>query len=128
MDLLERLGFAPDWRVLGALLALSASIVAAVLAVFSLRHRVRRDPLAELEARFRARLLRAGLPCRPTDGPRALRARLGAELAPASLAEADDILRQLERLRYSPASTAVAPSAVRRLRGCVRRFRVRFAD
>jgi transglutaminase-like putative cysteine protease len=128
MDLLERLGFAPDWRVLGALLALTASIVAAVLAVFSLRHRVRRDPLAELEARFRARLLRAGLPCRPTDGPRALRARLGAELAPASLAEADDILRQLERLRYSPASTAVAPSAVRRLRGCVRRFRVRFAD
>jgi len=128
MNLLDRLGFEPDWRVLGILLALAVSIVAAVLAVVSLRHRVIRDPLADLEARFRGRLLRAGLPCRPTDGPRALRARLAAELAPASLEEADDILRLLERLRYSPASINVAPSAIRRLRGLVRRFRVRFAD
>ena len=128
MSLLDRLGFEPDWRVLGVLLALSVSIIATVLAVVSLRHRVRRDPLAELEARFRARLERAGVVCRPTDGLRALSGRLANALAPASREEAQTIVRTLERWRYSPASVDVPPAAIRRLRGRIRRFRVRFAD
>jgi len=99
-----------------------------VLAVVSLRHRVRRDPLADLEARFRSRLERAGLQCQATDGLRALNGRLANELAPAARKEAEIILRALERWRYSPASVSVPPAAVRRLRSRVRRFRVRFAD
>jgi hypothetical protein len=128
MNLLDRLGFEPDWRVLGILLALAVSIIATVLAVISLRHRVRRDPLADLETRFRTRLERAGVPCQATDGLRALNGRLAHELAPASRQEAEIILRALERWRYSPASVKVPPAAIRRLRTRVRRFRVRFAD
>ena len=128
MNLLDRLGFVPNWSVLGLLLALAVSVVATVLAVVSLRHRVRRDPLADLEARFRSRLERAGLQCQATDGLRALNGRLSNELAPAARKEAEIILRALERWRYSPASVSVPPAAVRRLRSRVRRFRVRFAD
>ena len=128
MNLLERLGFEPDWRVLGILLALAVSIIAAVLAVVSLRHRVRRDPLADLETRFRTRLERAGVQCRASDGLRALNSRLANELAPASRKDAELILRAFERWRYSPASVNVPPAAIRRLRARVRRFRVRFAD
>ena len=128
MSLLEHFGLAPDWRVLAILLALAVSIVAAVLAAVSLRHRVRREPLADLEARFRRRLERAGVKYQVTDGPRALAGRLAGELAPASRREAEAILRLLERWRYSPASASVPAAAVRDLRARVRRFRVRFAD
>lgn len=128
MTLLEQFGFAPDWRVLASMLALAVSIVATVLAVVSLRHRVRRDPLADLEARFRRRLERAGVQYQATDGLRALAGRLASELAPASRVEAEAILRLLERWRYSPASANVPSAAVRDLRARVRRFRVRFAD
>ena len=128
MNLLDRLGFTPDWRVLAALLALAVSLVAFVLAVVSLRHRVRRDPLAELETRFRRRLQGAGLRCEQTDGLRALAGRLGKELDPVSREDAEAILRLLERWRYSAASANVPSAAIRDLRSRVRRFRVRFAD
>jgi len=128
MNLLDYLGFEPDWRVLAALLALAVSIVATVLAIVSLRHRVRRDPLADLEGRFRGRLERAGVRCQATDGLRVLANRLTSELAPTSREEAEAILRLLERWRYSPASVNVPAVAVRDLRARVRRFKVRFAD
>jgi hypothetical protein len=127
MSMLDRLGFEPNWRVLGVMLSLAVAIVAIVLAVISLRHRVKRDPLAEIEGRFRRRLQRAGMDCAPTEGPRAIGSRLRAELAPASLAQADAILHDLERWRYSPASRSVPAAAIRRLRVRVRRFRVRLA-
>ncbi len=128
MSLLDRLGFDPDWRVLGLLLALAVGAVTTVLAVISLRHRVRRDPLGDLEARFRGRLERAGIQCRPSDGLRALNNRLAGELAPASRREAQAILVALDRWRYSPLSASVPPAVIRRLGARVRRFRVRFAD
>jgi len=128
MSLLDRLGFDPDWRVLGLLLALAVGVVTTVLAVLSLRHRVRRDPLADLEARFRNRLERAGIQCRPSEGLRALNSRLAGELTPASRREAQAILVALDRWRYSPLSASVPPAAIRRLGARVRRFRVRFAD
>ena len=128
MSLLEHLGFAPDWRALGLLLALAVAGVATALGVVSLRHRVRRDPLAELEARFRGRLERAGIRFQPTEGLRQLNRRLEGELTIASHAEAEAILRALERWRYSPASTSVTPAAIRQLNARVRRFRVRFAE
>jgi len=128
MSLLDWLGFHADWRVLGILLTLAVSLVATVLAVVSLRHRVQRDPLAELEQRFRSRLERGGLPCTPSDGPRALARRLTTELAPASRMEATAILAALERLRYSRDSVNVEMAEIRRLGRRVRRFRLRFAD
>jgi transglutaminase-like putative cysteine protease len=128
MSLLDDLGLTPDWRVLGTLLALAVSVVATVLAVVSLRHRVKRDPLAELESSFRSRLERGGVQCAPSDGLRALARRLAAELAPASRAEASAILAALERMRYGRDSVHVRAADIRRLSWRVRRFRVRFAD
>ncbi len=127
MSLLDLLGFEPNWRVLGVLLSLAVSIVALAMAIVSLRHRVQRNPLAELETRFRRRLEAAGIRCSPTEGPRALGERLARELAPASYAQAGVILTGLEHWRYSPASRAVPASALRRLRAQVRRFRARLA-
>jgi transglutaminase-like putative cysteine protease len=128
MSLLDRLGFEPNWRVLGVLLTLAAAVVALVMAVVSLRHRVQRNPLAELEARFRANLERAGIACASAEGPRALGQRLARELAPASRTQAQAILEALEHWRYSPASRAVPAAALRKLATQVRRFRVRVAD
>ncbi len=128
MHLLDFLGLEPDWRVLGVLLALAVSIVVGALAAISLRHRVRRDPLAELEARFRSQLERSGVQCKPADGLRSLGGRLASELTPASHREAESILRALERWRYSSDSLSVPQAALRQLRARVRRFRVRFAE
>ncbi len=127
MSMLNRLGFEPNWRVLGILLAIAVAIVALVLAVVSLRHRVRRNPLAELEARFRRQLERAGIHCPPAEGLRALGQRLVRELTPPSRAQADDIVAALEHWRYSPASRVVPAAAIRRLSAQLRRFRVRQA-
>ena len=127
MELLDRLGFHPDWRVLGILLALCVSVVAGVLAAFSLRHRVRRDPLAEVEAAFRGRIERAGLRCPPSEGLRAIGRRLARELTPASQREAEAILREIERWRYTPDSARVPPGEIRHLAWRVRRFRPRAA-
>ena len=128
LSLLEDLGLKPDWRVLGILLAIAVSIVAMVLAVLSLRHRVRRDPLAELEARFRSRLERAGVRCPPTEGLRAIGSRLAGELSPASHLQAEAIALALERLRYGPDSVHVKRSDLRQVARQLRRFRARFAE
>lgn len=128
MSLLERFGFEANWRVLAVLLAFAAATVATVLAVASLRHRVRRDPVAEVEARLRGRLERAGLRCPPYEGLRALRRRLERELAPASLTDAAALLDELERWRYSPASRSVPPGSLRQLRARLRRLRIRLAQ
>ena len=127
MTLLDMLGFEPNWYALGIVLAFAVATVTVVLALVSLRHRVQRDPLAELEARFRGRLERAGIAFTPADGSRAIGRRLARELAPSSLADAQAILLALERWRYSRASRAVPTAAIRRLGAQIRRFRVRLA-
>ncbi len=128
MSLLDRLGLQPNWRALGMLLAMAVAIVVGVLALISLRHRVVRDPLADLDARFRARLERSGVRCAPADGPRALSRQLARQLTSSSRDQALAILAELERWRYSPASRAVPSAAMRRLSNLVRRFRVIRAD
>lgn len=122
-SLLTWLGFEPDWRAAAILLAIAFPGILLVLAFFSLRHRSERDPLAELFDRFRGRLLDAGIRVAPSDGPRALDAKLARELAPASRVEATRILLALERWRYSPSSQSVPRTEVRVLRAAVRRFR-----
>jgi transglutaminase-like putative cysteine protease len=123
--LLARLGFKPDWQTLGLLFAITLTLLMAVLAVFSLRHRVERDPLALLFGRFRRRLREAGVDAPATEGPRALATRLERELATDSLTKAREILQDFEQWRYSRFSVAVPPRELRRLRRAVQRFRPR---
>ena len=128
MTLLDRLGFEPDWRTLGLLLAVAVAAVAGTLAAVSLRHRARRDPLAEMELRFRRRIERQGISAPPHEGLRALGTRLQAELAASSYDEAASILSALECWRYSPASADVPAAAIRQLGARVRGFRARVAE
>jgi len=121
--LLERLGLEPDWRMLGALLAISFVAILVALTYFSLRYRDMRDPLAQLFDRFRHRLLDAGLRVDFSLGPRALQAQIERRLAPAAGREAAAILSAFERWRYSRASHEVHAAHIRALRKAVRRFR-----
>jgi hypothetical protein len=126
-ELLMRLGFVPDWRTLGWLFAGSLIVLLSVLAFFSLRHRSERDPLAELFARFQARLRDAGIAVRPYEGPRDLGQRLEREMTPETLPGAREILQAFEQWRYSRASSSMTPGAMRKLRHAVNAFRPRAA-
>jgi protein-glutamine gamma-glutamyltransferase len=127
MSMLAALGFERNWQVLGALLALGGSLALGVMAYFSLRHRQRRDPLADLDLRFRTRLEAAGVKVRPADGPQRLLDTVRRELSDDSRKDAAEILRELETLRYSPASRTAGARELLRLRGLIRRFRPRLA-
>jgi transglutaminase-like putative cysteine protease len=126
-DFLLKMGLSPDWRTLGWLFAGALIVLLSVLAFFSLRHRSERDPLAVLFARFQKRLAEAGIGVDPYEGPRDLGRRLEREMAPEALPGAREILQAFERWRYSRASAAITPAAMRKLRRSVRRFRPRVA-
>jgi transglutaminase-like putative cysteine protease len=125
---LESLGLDPDWRTLAWVFASVVMALLSALAYFSLRHRVQRDPLAELTARLREQLHRAGVPVTDYSGPRDMAQRLGSLLARDSEAKAREILLALERWRYSRDSQHVSGAQVRALRRTIARFRPRLAD
>ncbi|HEU0199476.1 MAG TPA: DUF3488 and transglutaminase-like domain-containing protein [Burkholderiaceae bacterium] len=125
--LLEKLGLDPDWRTLAMVFVGALLTILTVLAAFSLRHRVERDPLAVLYGRFRKRLQQAGVHAPATDGPRALGQRLESELTAESFVRAGEILAAFEQWRYSRYSVSVPPRALRRLRRMVQRFHPRAA-
>jgi transglutaminase-like putative cysteine protease len=122
--LLSRLGLDPDWRTLGQLLAVSLSMVLAVLAWLSLKHRVERDPLGEAYVRLRARLAAAGVATSASDGPRALASAVAALDEPQRGAAAQ-LLGEFERLRYARDSAAAGRREVAAFVRSVARFRPR---
>ncbi len=126
-DLLQRLGLVPDTRTLALVFAVVISLILAVLAAVSLRHRTQRDPLGELMARIRSKLVDAGVVVPAHLGPRALLAQLqasdAATLDAGSLAETRELVGQLERWRYSRSSTGFTRTDLRALRRRVRRYR-----
>ncbi|HUL63050.1 MAG TPA: DUF3488 and transglutaminase-like domain-containing protein [Burkholderiaceae bacterium] len=126
-DFLVKLGLMPDLRTLGWLFAGSLIVLLSVLAFFSLRHRSERDPLADLFARFQARLSDAGFTVSLHEGPRDLGRRLEREMSAESLPVAREILQAFERWRYSRASSNMPPGTMRQLRRAVNRFRPRAA-
>jgi protein-glutamine gamma-glutamyltransferase len=130
-DLLQRLGLVPDTRTLALVFAVVISVILAVLAAVSLRHRTQRDPLGELMASVRAKLAVAGILVPAHLGPRALLAQLqggdSTTLDAGSLAETRELVGQLERWRYSRSSTGFTRTDLRALRRRVRRYRPRIA-
>lgn len=130
-DLLKHLGLIPDTRTLALVFAVVISVILAVLAAVSLRHRTRRDPLGELMTRMRGRLAEAGVTVAPHLGPRGLLAQVESGQAPTldvgSLDETRELAGQLERWRYSRAAAGMTRSDLRALRRRVRRYRPRIA-
>ena len=126
-EFLQKIGLMPDWQTLAWLFAGSLITLLSVIAFFSLRHRVDRDPLAVLFTRFQDRLRGAGIAVRPTEGPRDLGRRLENEMAPDALSGAREILQAFELWRYSRASSSLTPRTLRQLRRAVNGFRPRAA-
>lgn len=126
--LLARMGLDPDGRTLALAFAVTLSLLLGALAVFSLRHRIERDPLADAYGLLRRRLADAGIDSPPTLAPRSLLARIERQLAPASAEAAREILLAFERWRYSRAAASMSRAQLRQLRRAVRRFRPRAAE
>lgn len=125
--LLRALGLAPDTQTLLVVFALAVSVLLAILAWFSLRHPVRRDPLGEIVTLLKERLLRAGVAPPPHLGPRGMLPALKQQLDPASYAAACELLARIETLRYARAGQRAGTAQWRELRRAVRRFRPRAA-
>jgi transglutaminase-like putative cysteine protease len=121
--LLRALGLAPDMRTLIVLFAVAISFLLAVLAWFSLRHRVPRDPLGEIVVLLKERLLRAGIAPPSHLGLRGMLPALKLQLDPASYATACELLARIETLRYARAGQRAGPAQWRELKRAVRRFR-----
>lgn len=124
-ELLQRFGLVPDGQTLALVFAVVVSLILAVLAAVSLRHRTQRDPLGEAQALLRRRLVEAGVPLSPHLGPRAMRAAAAMHLDAPSHAQAAELCDALERWRYSRASAAMPAAALRGLRWRIRRYRPR---
>jgi transglutaminase-like putative cysteine protease len=121
-SLISHLGVEPSWRNLSIAFAVTITALLMVLAVFSLRHRQVRDPLAELVTQLRIKLTMAGLTATPCEGLTVLRQRLEPRLRPGQHDEGVALLRALEDARYGPPGTTLKASELRRLRARLRRF------
>ena len=124
-ELMKRFGLVPDGQTLALVFAVVVSLILAVLAAVSLRHRTQRDPLGEAQALLRRRLVEAGVPLSPHLGPRAMLAAATAHLDAPSRAQAAELCDALERWRYSRASATMPAAALRGLRWRIRRYRPR---
>ncbi len=121
-SLISHLGVEPSWRNLSIAFGVTITVLLVVLAVFSLRHRQVRDPLAELVAQLRAKLTTAGLDATPCEGLTVLRQRLEPRLRPSQHDEAVGLLQALEDARYGPPGTKLKASELRKLRARLKRF------
>jgi transglutaminase-like putative cysteine protease len=118
-SLVSWIGLRPSAQNISLLAMGAFSVLLSLLTLLSLRRPAARDPLAELEARLRAKLARAGLAVPASMGLTDLEQHLAGRLAPASLAEAGALLRALERARYAPPARGRSPALAplrRRLR------------
>ena len=121
--LIAQFGMKPSWRSVTIAFSVTVTLLLVGLAALSLRHRRRRDPLAELVTLLRQKLIAAGLAAPPSEGLTELRQRLERWIAPGQRANAAALLAALQAARYAPSSAGVSASDIRRLRARIRRFR-----
>lgn len=120
-SLIAQFGLAPSWRNLSIAFASMVTLVLAVLAALSLRHRQVRDPLADLVAQLRAKLSLAGIEAPASEGLSDLRRRVDGRLRPEQTREMTALLQALEEARYQ--RNGARPAELRALRARVRRLR-----
>ncbi len=123
--LLARFGLAPTIEAIGIAFAVALSLMLLVLGALSLKHRVQRDPLAELAQRLRRRLRGVGIEAPDHLDLHRLRPQLATRLGPEERQQGLHLIDRLEALRYGRESLATGPSELRALRRAVRRFRPR---
>jgi hypothetical protein len=107
LDLMTRLGFSePDWRSLGATLAVVCGLLLLILAAASLWRRPPRDPLAGLWGRALRRLARHGVHCAPWEPPLQLVRRVQSE-APALAPAFAEVAAAYLNARYGNPATPI---------------------
>jgi transglutaminase-like putative cysteine protease len=120
--LLQRVGItADDWRQLAALLAAVLTAVLGGIALLTLRPQLPRDPVVQAYATFCARLAAVGLGRSRHETASRHLTRIARALDGQRLAEARQIVRTYERLRYADAVPDRA--AVRHLHKSVQAFK-----
>ena len=122
-SLFSGFGLPPTWRNMSIVFATTISSLMLALALFTLRHREPRDPLADLVRLLRTRISAAGLSSPPSEGLTDLKRRLTSRIRPAQADEAAALLQELEDVRYQRQAAPLSAMALRRLRSRVRRFR-----
>ena len=122
-SLFSGLGVLPTWRNMSIVFAATISLLIVGLALFTLRHRETRDPLADLVRQLRANISSAGLSSPPNEGLTDLKCRLTARLDPTQAQEAAALLQELQDARYQRRPTPRGAPDLRSLRARVRRFR-----
>jgi hypothetical protein len=123
-SLLSWLGLPDDINTLGALLATGTGLLLLVLTLWTLRQKVRRDPLQILWLDFTRRTARRGLPIHPWEGPADYADRLKHHW-PECQADVEGICELYRQLRYGPPAESPEQASVGRqkLQQRIRAFR-----
>lgn len=121
-QLLQRLGFEPNLKVLGLLLAISLVPLLGILAWLSLRQRTVNDPLGEVYAQLRRSLAQAGVASTAHTGPRSLMKAL-EPLSAESRQTAQTLLQQFEALRYARSSSTATHTLIKAFALQVKQFK-----
>lgn len=123
-SLLSWLGLPDDINTLGALLATGTGLLLLILTLWTLRQKVRRDPLQTLWLNFTRRTARRGLPIQPWEGPADYAARLKFHW-PERQAEVEGICELYRQLRYGPPAESEdqARASLQKLKQRTRAFR-----
>ncbi len=123
-NFLKKLGMRePDWRSMGAALAVLGGLVLLALSGWMLYRRPRADPAARAWQQLSRRLARheKGLARHAWEGPREYVGRVAGAL-PRHAAELDAIARLYATLRYGPAPAATINTMLKELRRRVAAF------
>ncbi len=121
--LMSWIGLNPSVANISAVAIAVFSTLLLILAIFSMRGRNPREPLAELVFQLRIKLARVGVEIPPNIGLQGMEQRLAKELDPSCLPEARRLLAGIEAARYARPTTHGKPVNVGALRMQLRLWR-----
>ena len=121
--LMSRIGLAPNLENVAAVAIGVFSLLLGALAIFSLRRKSVRDPLADIAFELRGKLARRGIAVPSNMGLHDMQEYLSTRLDAASMADAHRLLADLAQARYARPPAGQPGPSVRDLRAAVRRWR-----
>ncbi len=121
--LMSRIGLAPNLENVAAVAIGVFSLLLGALAIFSLRRKSVRDPLADIAFELRGKLARRGIAVPSNMGLHDMQEYLSTRLDAASMADARRLLADLAQARYARPPAGQPGPSVRDLRAAVRRWR-----
>jgi len=121
--LVSMIGLRPTLENIAALAIGVCATLLLLLTVHSLRRRVRRDPLAELVYRLRAKLERVGITLAPHTGLQDMGHQMQGQLDPQCLPALHALLEAISAARYGRPEPRTSAVRIRALQAQLRRWR-----